>query len=436
MSGFGVTDEGFIPKGVTDILNDGMTRARQMFDNVDLSATSPLRKILEAVATEANETWKAMEAQYYANFISTAEGPSLDLLGEDIGVARENLRATGSLQLTLANGQPARSYLLPDGTLFETSAVAPATRIHFRTLQPVILTAANAQQMVAAEAMERGPAGNVAAAQVTVLNADHARFYLDLGAATVTPTNPAPFSGGELMESDDDYRARLLGYPRSLWTLERVQAVVRDVDGVRDCRVFDPLGGVDVGQSYFNTFAFGQRVFSTDRRLGTPYYFDIVVAGEPGWPWRTQSGIAGLYERVVQAMKEVRPVSIFPNVIAANQVEIGTRATLLVEAGHDRNAIEAHILAGVHQYVSNLRLGRDVLHSDVLVLARTAPGVVDVQDLHLRRCPPVFSEISFGDAVFRQTVEAAVGENISLAADEVAYFRIDSKLIDIKVVDR
>ena len=139
---------------------------------------------------------------------------------------------------------------------------------------------------------------------------------------------------------------------------------------------------------------------------------------------------------MVQAIKEVRPVSIFPNVIAANQVEIGIRATLLVEAGHDRNAIEAHILAGVHQYVSNLRLGRDVLHSDVLVLARTAPGVVDVQNLHLRRCPPVFSEISFGDAVFQQTVEAAVGENISLAPDEVAYFRIDSKLIDIKVVDQ
>jgi len=215
-----------------------------------------------------------------------------------------------------------------------------------------------------------------------------------------------------------------------------VQAAVRDVDGVRDCRVFDPLGGVDVGQSYFNTFAFGQRLFSTDRRLGTPYYFDIVVAGEPGWPWRTQGGIRGIYERVVDAIKEVRPISIFPNILSANQVEIGVRAALLVEAGHDRNAIESHILAGVHQYVSNLTLGRDVLYSDILVIARTAPGVMDVQDLHLRRCPPIFSEVSFGGAVFRQTVEAAVGENVSLAPDEVAYFRIDSKLIDIQVASQ
>ena len=47
-----------------------------------------------------------------------------------------------------------------------------------------------------------------------------------------------------------------------------------------------------------------------------------------------------------------------------------------------------------------------------------------------------FSEVSFGGAVFRQTVEAEVGENISLEAVEVAFFRIDSKLNDIKVVDQ
>ena len=55
--------------------------------------------------------------------------------------------------------------------------------------------------------MERGPAGNILAGEVTQLEPDHARFYLNLGTATVTPSNPQPFTGGNLFEDDNAYRA-------------------------------------------------------------------------------------------------------------------------------------------------------------------------------------------------------------------------------------
>jgi hypothetical protein len=252
----------------------------------------------------------------------------------------------------------------------------------------------------------------------------------------VTAANPAPFTGGERLEPDVDYRGRLRGVPRSLWTLERVQRVVLEVDGVRDCLIFDPFGGVDVGQSFFNMFLFGQRAFSLERRLASPYYFDIVVATEPGWPWYDDQGIVGVLRRVTDAIREVRPISIFANVVPANLVEIGVRATLVIEPGHDRHAILAAIVASIRRHVSTLSLGRDVLYSDVLVIARGTPGVTDVQNLHLRRCPTTFGGANLGRALFRQTVEAAVGENVELAPDEIPFFEIDSKLIDVEVVDR
>jgi hypothetical protein len=430
----GVTPDGFVLKGIDAILAEHQARALEMFGpDVDLTSGSALRKILDAAAWQAHDLWKALEAQYYSNFITTAEGTALDLLGADLGVPRRNLYAEGTALLTLAGGTPDQRYAIPEGTILVTVGATPA---RFRTREPVFLTGPAGTATVGVEAMERGPGSNVAAGQLTGIASGYPTAFLNLGAATVTAANQAAFSGGERLEPDVDYRGRLRGLPRSLWTLERVHSVVLEVDGVRDCLIFDPFGGVDVGQSFFNMFLFGQRAFSLERRLASPYYFDVVVATEPGWPWYDGQGAVGVQRRVTDAIREVRPISIFANVVPANLVEIGVRATLVIEPGHDRHAILAAIVASIRRHVSSLSLGRDVLYSDVLVMARGTPGVTDVQNLHLRRCPTTFGGANLGRALFRQTVEAAVGENIELAPDEIPFFEIDSKLIDVEVVDR
>lgn len=431
--GYGVTQDGFVLKEIDTILAEHESRARQMFgEDLDLTAGSPVRKLIDAVAWQAHELWKSLERQYYANFVATADGPSLDLLGTDLGVERSNLRARGTAMLTLANGEPGRTYVLPEGTILQT-----ATGVRFRTLEPTGLsdTDAGRERSVTVEALLAGVDGNIGVGELSELNPEHARFHLDLGGATVTPSNQAVFAGGELLQPDSDYRARLLGFPRTLWTIDRFVRTVREVPGVRDCLVFDPHGGTDVSQSFFNLFLFGQRAFSLERRLASPYFFDVVVATLPGWPWRTLGGIRGVFERVQDAVRDVRPVSVFPNVVQANEVEIGVRATFQVQPGHDKDAILAHVLAEVRRHVSGLTLGRDVLYSDILLLARVAPGVTDVQNLHLRRCPAQFARVNFDGATFGQEVELAVGENVSLAPDEIPLFTIDSPLIDIEVAE-
>jgi hypothetical protein len=64
--------------------------------------------------------------------------------------------------------------------------------------------------------------------------------------------------------------------------------------------------------------------------------------------------------------------------------------------------------------------------------------VVDVQQLHLRRSPPLLSTITFGksEKFQREVIEMAVGENLPLLPDEIAVFEIDSRLIDLEVTDR
>src|SRR5262249_16004709 len=146
------------------------------------------------------------------------------------------------------------------------------------------------------------------------------QLRLNLGGAQIQVKNEAPTTGGDTVEDDASYRTLLLGRPRTLWTLEAVRSAVRSVDGVRDCRLFVPVGGVDVGLSRFNSFLFGGQRFSEQRLLGTPYFFDILVAIYPGYLWESEGQLSGLRDEVEKAIRNVRPISIFPNLRLANDV--------------------------------------------------------------------------------------------------------------------
>src|SRR5262245_1507656 len=422
------------PVPLQQILDDKAARARDMFgDDVDLRSTSTLRKLLDIASAEDQELWKRMEQLYYSNFISTASGDALDLLGDDLGIKRRFLLATGQVKLTLSGEASGRIYNFPIGTLVETD-----TPQRYRTLALVSLSSQRKEAVVAIEATGRGLAGNVAANAINKLNATFAQRNLNLGGAQVGVQNEAATTGGDIPEDDTSYRALLLGHPRTIWTLEAVRSAVKSVDGVRDCRLFDPLGGVDVSLSKFNFFLFSGRRFGTQRLLGTPYFFDILVAIYPGFLWETEGQVTGVRDAVEQAIREVRPISIFPNLRLANNVRVGIRANVLIKSGHDRNAVAASIKESLERRVNTLGLGNTVLYSEVICDCKNVAGVIDVQQLHLRRCPPLLAAITFGRSEHfqSQVIEMAVGENLPLLPDEIAVFEIDSRLIDLEVSDR
>ena len=211
-----------------------------------------------------------------------------------------------------------------------------------------------------------------------------------------------------------------------------------NVDGVRDCRVSDPLGGVDVSLSIFDSFAFARRRFGQARFLGTPYFFDVLVAPQPGYAWETIGAVVGLHDQVAAAVDTVRPVGIFPNIRLADLVVIGVRANITTQPGIDLVAVGAALKGAFENRVAGLGLGGPVLASEVLRDFLNVSGVVDVQNLHLRRYPPTFGSIIFGDRAQFQgaAIEADIGANFSLTHNEIATFQYDSQLIDLQVSDR
>ncbi len=434
MTDFGVTGDGFVVKGIDVLLGDVFARARAAFGaDVDLTSTSALRKILEVSVQEDAEIWKRLEDGYYAGFISTADGAGLDLLGEDVGVERLQTFATGTVTLTLSGGVPGRRYTVGDATVVLSAAVPG---LAFTTDGVVTLSTTAPSVDVPVRCLTRGSVGNVPAGDLSAIDpAQLAVHFADIAPATVSVTNAQPCQGGGLGEPSDAYRGRLLGISRTLWTVDAVRQTVLAVDGVVDVMISDPLGGVDVSQSYFGIFDFGDRLFSGERRIGEAYRFDIVVAHEYRWPWQTTGAVPGVVDRVREAVDRVRPPGIHPNILEADHIDIGVRARVVVEPGYDQAAVLARIVDRISAATASLRLGSDVLSSQVMRAFTDEPGVVDVQGLHLRRGPAGFGRVTLGNVAFQsRPVEAAVGENLQMGPTELAMFLPDSPLVDLDAV--
>lgn len=432
MTEFGVTPSGFVLKPLDAILSDSFDRARSMFPDVDLTSTSVLRKILETAAAEDGELWKRLEDLYYGNFVATAIGDTLDLLGGDIGLARAQLPSTGTVLITLTNPAGDREYVLPEGAVVVTADPVRA----FGTVAPVTLDRENTTATVGVVAFEPGPAGNVAIGAITGIDPTYRSIFLaDIGSAGFTVTNPAPTTGGTGTEPDASYRNRLLGLARNLWTVEAVAQAALGVSGVVDVVLSDPLGGVDVSQSYFDLFNFDQRAFSSERRAGEPYFFTVVVAHDFRVPWHTIGPVPGVFERVTTAVDAVRPIGIHANIVEADHIEVGVRATLVIAPGSDAVALLSAVRQRLASDIGGLRLGGDVLYSQVVRAFVEQPGVLDVQGLHLRRAPAAFGRITFGDVPFQQVLaEAAVGENLVMGPTELATFVPGNDSLDVTVV--
>ncbi|MGW3105326.1 baseplate J/gp47 family protein [Streptomyces sp. NPDC001100] len=429
---YGVTADGFVLKPVDVILSESFDRARAAFPGADLTSTSALRKILETAAAEDGELWKRLEDLYYGNFVSTATGAALDLLGEDTGLERAPLASTGTVTVTLDDGVEGRSYVLPQGAVLVTADPVRA----FGTVAPVVLDSRNATADVGVVAFEPGPDGDMDADTITGIDPTYRSIYLaDFGPADFTVTNPAATTGGTKDESDGTYRGRLLGIARNLWTVEAVAQAALGVGGVLDVVLSDPLGGVDVSQSYFDLFNFDQRAFSSERRVGQPYFFTVVVAHDFRWPWHTTGPVPGVFERVSAAVDAVRPIGIHANIVEADHIEVGVRATLVIAPGSDGVALLSSVRRRLATDIGALRLGGDVLYAQVVGAFVEQPGVLDVQGLHLRRAPAAFGRITFGDVPFQRVLaEGAVGENLVMGPTELATFVVDGDAFDVTVV--
>ncbi|UOX91111.1 baseplate J/gp47 family protein [Amycolatopsis sp. FBCC-B4732] len=454
-AGFGVTPAGFLPKPFTRLLAEKIALAQQLIDPaIDLSSGSVVRKLLEVTALEDARTWAALAAEYDDSFVGTARGRALSDLGEELGITRPFLAATGSVTLTLAKALPASvpKLVLPRGSRLSTPGghrVALAAAVQFTT---GVSTA-----VVPVTSFDPGPVGNldpavadaggghpqridrweVADAKLAgMIAADVAAGFLatasSIGQGLVRVQHTQALTGGNAQFDDDRYRALLLAAPRSLWTADSIAATVALVAGVRQVVVRDGWGGLDLSQSIFGQFAFFERLFAADRDLSSPFFVTVLVAPTEAAVW---DGASGLRAAVQQAIRDVRPVGIFPDVVRAEQVFFTVQSDVVTAglplpsgsvAGRNLSpaalALKQRLAARLRGVVDGLSLAEPVRAAALSAAMMAEPGVVDVGDLHLMRFPYAVDGVGSGGESDTSPDVLDQDENLVLGADQIAVF--------------
>ena len=440
---FGVTTTGFQPKAFARLLAEKLALARALFgDDLDLTAGSAIRKLLEVSALEDARTWAALASMYDNSFVATATGDALGRLGQELGLPRPSLEAQGTVTLTLtgtaAPGAPDPLVLdIPRGARMLTPGGHDVA-----TNESVQLSADDPKKNVAVVAFYPGPDFNLDPSQpnqkITSWNdlddalAEYVAVRDASGSSLVVQIDHTQkLTGGELLWPDVRYRDLLLRAPRSIWTADAIEIAISLVPGVRRVQVRDAWGGLDINQSIFGDFNFIERLFSSDRDLGSPYYLTILVAPTPAAIW---DGPGNLQEAVETAVQDLRPISIFPNVEQAEVVGIGIQADLVVDGvplptgtpqavNQSQAAVElkSRLIARVASYVDGLSFGEPVRAAEVTWALMSEPGLLDVRNLRLLQYPANFDAVAVSEGGIPSTVQTlGYGDNVDLDAGQIA----------------
>jgi hypothetical protein len=448
-AGYGLTPAGFVPKPFARLLAEKLALARLLFgDGVDLSSGSAIRKLIEVTALEDARTWSALATMYDDCFVSSATGSALSQLGRELGLERPSMEASGSVTLKLTGNLPAglTQVRIPRGARLST----PGGH-HVALDETVVLSAATKQRDVGVTAFYPGASHNLnpAVPEQKIDRWNRLDPALDelnrveklAGASLTTIVHTLPLTGGELQWPDARYRELLLRAPRSVWTVGSIQTIVSLVPGVRQCVVRDPMGGLDINQSIFGNFSFLERVFGTERDLGSPYYFGVLVAPTQAAIW---DGPSGLLSAVEHAIQDLRPIGIYPKFTEAEQVAVGVRARLVVDglplptgskaavnASAAAVALKERILTRLGRYIDGIRFGEPVRAAEIVWSIMNEPGIADVLDLRLVRFPPSFEALRLDLASPDGAIALPVGQNVTLQSAQIAVFVDDPSGLEI-----
>lgn len=449
-AGFGITTTGFVPKSFARLLAEKLAMAQALFDDsLDLGSGSAIRKLLELASLEEMRTWAALAAMYDNSFVVSATGEALSRLGDELGMPRPHLEATGTVKLNLSGQVPAGVSPL---TIEHGSRMLTPGGHHVAVVETVSLATGVAQD-VPVVAFYPGPEHNLDPAdpnqKIGSWNPADAKLetFFSTRAASgnkfdVKIDHMQKLTGGELYWPDDRYRRLLLRAPRSMWTADALQIAVSLVPGVRQVLVRDASGGLDINQSIFGDFNFIERLFGTERDLASPYYLTVLVAPTDAAIW---DGPDGLQAQVESAMEDLRPISIFPNVEQAEEVGIGISGGLVVtglaipsgssatvNASPEAGDLKRRILRRLTLYVDNLGFGEPVRSAEAIWAIMNEPGVTDVREPRLLRYPPSFSALDLGaGAATFDAEEMPCGANVKLQVNQIPRFVDDPSRLTI-----
>ncbi len=388
MSSFGVTNEGFVKKTFTTILDEIETDQRDTIQQeLDQQADQTLGQINGIVASKVEELWNVGEGVYSAQYPDSASGVALDNVGAITGAIRKKAtKSTVSLDVTLDPGTT-----LTVGRVVSQSV----TGVRFTTTAEVTNGGGvPAVFAVAAESEDTGPIA-ATAATLTVIETPVAGW--------TAVTNPLDAVLGATAQTDSqfrEFRNSLLAL-RGSATVEAIRADLLVVPGVTAVTVFENYTSVtDVDglpPKSIECVVLG----GTDQDVGDALWLTKGAGIEP------YGGSSPVVVMVVDSQGFTQTVRFS----RPTEVEIYADITVTTDSNYPLDG-DDQVKAALVAAGALLTTGEDVIFERIKAAAFTVSGVVDVTSFTM------------------DTVDGSSGTvNIPIASRELAVF--DTTRIDV-----
>lgn len=190
----------------------------ELSTNTNITKFTPggkARAILDAVNKRIEEAYETFDINLARAFVSASPGQFLDLIGELLGVSRENSRSASvgsDIEVirffvntgTFGDINNGANINVPTGTILSTGP--NNTGVLFKTTESVILLASQSSQFIAAEASSPGETSNVGKNTLKFHSFTQYANYLD---KSLKVTNLHPVANGRNFESDANFRFRI-----------------------------------------------------------------------------------------------------------------------------------------------------------------------------------------------------------------------------------
>jgi uncharacterized phage protein gp47/JayE len=336
MSEYGITETGYVPKTIDVLETDAEELLVQQFgSNVDLSQQSPLWRLEQASLIEIALLWLNSEQIFYNLFVETAEGISLDFIGNGYGLNRHAaVAAEVSLDIYKSGSS---AVVVPQYSQFQTSE-----GVVFSTDAEILIPAgdpASTFGTVLASAVVPGVSGIVAAGTITT------PVYTISGIES--SDNPAPSYGGEDAETDTEYRSRLRDYTSAVWTRNAIRSAALAVDGVASVKIIE----------------------------GTTDYTCLVAA--------QTSYTQELEDAVSAAIGDETAITVEYTVEEAEQVAIDVTADVVLTSLYDESAAETDAQLEISSYIATLDIDDDVILAKIMHAIMSLSGIQNAYNLVL-----------------------------------------------------
>jgi uncharacterized phage protein gp47/JayE len=387
----------------------------------NFQAGSVAAMLARGLANNLANLYNINERTYNAGFVSLAEGQDLDNHADGWGLTRtQGTKATGMVRVSIASG--GTQFTVNTNNVFVS--FVGGQNLLFKPISVVegssFTVPVGGSSDFIVQSINNGVRHNVGANSIKKLYSSSVLANEISENTYITVTNPITnadgtlntFTGGTDKETDDDLRTRIYNKATKLGrsSLPAMKAALKDLANVADVKILDYETNPDLDADTFYVYAVGDE--------GVKLLTDT-------------SSVSAIRDQV----NEYRPIGTTFSILSPMGVYIdfsGT-ATLFQEDSNDVTEITNQIQTNITNYINKLKIGEDVIYSQLIEEAMKVPNVYkfDIDQLNYTEfatTPASYDNTTY--KIYDNTTGTPVERWFSQPVKFLSQFKSETKLYD------